>query len=85
MFWRYRAKDPAAARGGVGRAEARADDGQALGLVASPTVTSWRGARSVARWINRLELADDPRLDDRPVWAIVCFVVGEGAIQSDGP
>jgi GNAT superfamily N-acetyltransferase len=80
MFWRFLAKDYAARTVAGNRAEleAMAADGPAPGLVAidGERVVGWvsLGPRTV---FERLEQSRTiPRTDDRPVWSVVCFVVG---------
>ncbi len=88
MWWRLRAKDFSAARVADHRAsleartvEAAADNRPAPGLLA------YRDGRAVG-WVS-LGPRDDferlrrskviPAIDERPVWAVVCFVVSESA------
>jgi GNAT superfamily N-acetyltransferase len=80
MFWRYRAKDFATSTVAGNRAdlEARAAEEPAPGLVAidGERVVGWvsLGPRSAFERLERSRTI--PRIDDRPVWSIVCFVVG---------
>ncbi len=83
MFWRYRARDYAERSVALNRAEleARADEDPALGLVAldGDRALAWcsLGPRTA---FDRLERSRTiPRFDERPVWAIVCFVVAAAA------
>jgi GNAT superfamily N-acetyltransferase len=83
MFWRHRAKDFANRTVTEHRAElqALAGDEPAPGLVAidGERVVGWvsLGPRDA---FERLERSRSiPRTDDRPVWSIVCFVVGREA------
>ena len=83
QHWRLRSKDMAAAKVPELRARLRAQSAspQAPGLVA------FDGDRAVG-WVS-LGPRDDferivrsrviPRIDDRPVWSIVCFAVSEAA------
>ena len=83
MFWRYRARDFArrTVAGNRAQLEAMAADEPAPGLVAidGERVVGWvsLGPRSAFERLERSRTI--PRIDDRPVWSIVCFVVGREA------
>jgi GNAT superfamily N-acetyltransferase len=83
VYWRWRARDFAASTVAANRAALRAlvDREPAPGVVAVEDghVVGWCSVGPRADY-ERLERSRTiPRLDDRPTWAIVCFVVGRSA------
>jgi GNAT superfamily N-acetyltransferase len=82
-FWRYRAQGDGwrTAAGNRADLEARVTEDPTPGLVAveSERVVGWcsLGPRSAFERLQRSRTI--PQLDDRPSWAIVCFVVARDA------
>jgi GNAT superfamily N-acetyltransferase len=83
MFWRWRAKDFASSTVAGNRAALRAlvEDDPAPGVVAieDGQVVGWCSVGPRGDYERLDHSRTIPRLDDRPTWAIVCFVVGRSA------
>lgn len=81
QHWRLRSKDMAAAKVPELRARLRSQAGEPPGLVAfdGKRAVGWvsLGPRPDFERIVRSRVI--PKIDDRPVWSIVCFAVSESA------
>jgi len=83
MYWRWRAKDFASSTVAANRGALRAlvDGDPAPGVVAieDGRIVGWCSVGPRADYARLEHSRTIPRFDDRPTWAIVCFVVARSS------